>query len=62
MKRWKQGAEIENEAIDSFIDDIKRVCRQHGMSISHEDGQGAFEIEAYSEDNLKWLEAAFDKT
>lgn len=38
-----------------FLNEINKVCKKYNLSISHEDGHGAFEIEKYSEDNWHWL-------
>ena len=46
------------ENIVKFFDEIEAVCRKHGLSISHEDGHGAFLIEPFSEDNIKWFRDA----
>lgn len=64
MKRWsrKESDEIENEAIDKFLEEIKEVCIKHGLSISHEDGQGGFIIQKYDEFNIDWLFSASDDT
>lgn len=60
MKRWskQQRKIIEDKKIDSFIEDIEKVCKKHNMSISHEDHHGAFEIEKYEEYNIGWLKNA----
>jgi hypothetical protein len=64
MLRWnnKQNSRVENAAVDAFISDLVAVCRKHNMSISHEDGHGAFEIESFSKDNIEWLSEAHDAT
>ena len=46
------------EDVSKFYEDIEKVCREHGMSISHEDGHGAFIVESFSEENLWWLKSA----
>jgi hypothetical protein len=43
------------ERMEKFLEDIKMVCKKHNLSISHEDYHGAFLIEGYDEDNIKWL-------
>jgi len=58
MKRWNGNQEVEMPRVDAFIEEIIGVYRKHGMSIGHEDGQGAFEIEAYRERNVDWLRDA----
>ena len=62
MKSWskKHKCKIDTpkEIID-FFDEIEEVCVKHGLSISHEDGHGAFEIEKFSSDNIEWLKSAY---
>lgn len=62
MKRWsvKEQKETEPPEIDAFIEEIVSVYRKHGLSISHEDGHGAFVIESFDETNVEWLERAVD--
>lgn len=50
-----------NPKIDAFIEEIISVCKKHGMSISHEDGHGGFEIEEYDDDLSDWLRNASDE-
>lgn len=53
-----------NEIVDTpqhlldFYNDIDEVCKKHNLSISHEDEYGAFEIEKYDEQNIRWLKSA----
>ena len=42
----------------SFIKDIIEVMKKHNLTISHEDGHGAFIIEKYDDYNIKWLKDA----
>ena len=61
MERWNcvDNCDQEFSDVDVFIEAILGVCKQHGFSISHEDGQGAFEIHSgFDEDNAKWLQNA----
>jgi len=44
--------------IDSFLDDVIAVCRKHKLSISHEDGHGAFIVQDLDDHDLKWLRDA----
>ena len=48
--------------VTRFIEQIKTLCRENSLWISHEDTQGAFIITEYDEENIRWLENAFDKT
>jgi len=64
VDRLKSGAQkrVSNPAIDSFLADIVEVCKQHGLSLSHEDHHGAFEVEEFDEGNIEWLLEANDAT
>ena len=42
----------------AFIEEILAVCRKHGLSIAHEDSQGAFIVELYSNIAAQWLSDA----
>ena len=41
--------------MEDFLNEIEMVSKKYGLSISHEDYHGAFLIEDYDEDNIKWL-------
>ena len=43
------------ERMKNFLDAIHFICTIHGLSISHEDGHGAFIVEDYDERNIDWL-------
>lgn len=62
MKRWvnRLRGDADVPEIDAFLADVEAVCRKHGLSISHEDGHGAFEVEVLDEDNIAWLHNAHD--
>lgn len=64
MKRYRISAmkRIENLRIDQFLTDVANLCRQHGFSISHEDGHGAFQIDDFDQQNILWIMAALDNT
>ena len=49
------------ERMKIFLDEIHSVCVRHDLSISHEDGHGAFIIENYDERNIDWLFNAFKR-
>ena len=57
MKRWcsRLKQDIESEKVDAFLKEILEVYEKHGLSISHEDGHGAFIVEQDSQDNRKWI-------
>lgn len=42
----------------AFINEITAVCEKHKLSISHEDGHGAFMIVPYEALYTEWLEDA----
>lgn len=46
------------EEVEKFLEDIIQVCERHGFSFSHQDSQGAFIIEEFDDNNIKWLKAA----
>ena len=46
------------DKVVEFFNEIDSVCKKYGLSISHEDSQGAFKIEDYDKDNMLWLECA----
>lgn len=52
------NAEQERPDVDAFIRDITEVCRKHGLTLSHEDGHGAFEVERYDQHTIEWLNNA----
>jgi len=56
------NTEGRNAAVDAFLAEVIEVCRKHGMSISHEDGWGAFEVRNFNESDAEWLKEATDKT
>ncbi len=67
MERWikvsngqRPRKEVRPE-VDAFLDEIEAVCRKHVMSISHEDMHGAFIIEDFDDDDMKWLRNACDE-
>lgn len=45
-----------------FMDELVALCEKHRMSLSHEDNQGAFIIEEFSQSNIQWLKDAHFKT
>ncbi len=57
MKRHHVGKfeSVENKEVDAFLKEIIEVCKEHGLSLSHEDTHGAFIVEKYDKDNIQWL-------
>jgi hypothetical protein len=45
--------------MESFICTIEKICKMYGLSISHEDENGAFIIQEYKDSNIQWLKQAF---
>jgi hypothetical protein len=44
--------------IEAFLDEYEALCRKHGLSLSHEDGHGGFEIEVFDKHNIDWVRQA----
>ena len=61
-KANKFVGETESQAVDVFLAEIIEVCRKHGMSISHDDGQGAFRVVRFNDADSDWLMFAANKT
>ena len=60
-KRWNNTTGKEEESlpqIEAFLNDIEEVCKKHGLSISHEDCHGGFEIENFNIANIDWIRRA----
>jgi len=57
MKWWQLT--LLSAKVDAFLKAIAELSEQYGLSLSHEDGQGAFIIESYCESNINWLKDAF---
>jgi hypothetical protein len=61
IKSWdsKEKKFIETpKKIKEFFNDIDILCKKHNLSISHEDGHGAFIIKNYDVNNIEWLKSA----
>ena len=59
--RWNVATNRKevNPLVDAFLEDLLFLCKKHGLSLSHEDGHGAFLVENYEESNSLHLEKAF---
>lgn len=58
MKSWdiNKSEDIETpEEVIKFLNEIDKISKKYNLSISHEDGHGAFIIEKYDDYNIKWL-------
>jgi len=64
MKRWNRSkrADVERPDIDAFLVEMLAVCKRHGFSLGHEDGQVAFEVYDYDKYCDDWLLEAVDCT
>ena len=51
----------QTEEVKNYLRELIEVSRRHNMSLSHEDSQGAFIVEKFSEDNAHWLLTAFNE-
>lgn len=46
------------QTVQAFLDEIEKISRKYGLSIAHEDEQGAFLIDKFSDEKMEWLKAA----
>ena len=55
----------KDEKTKAFIEEVIKIYKKYGLSISHEDSHGAFFIEKYNEselnNNAEWLRAAEER-
>lgn len=58
---WKHGTG-QNPQVDAFLAEVIEVGKRHGMSISHEDGGGAFIVCKFNSRDTEWLLNAHDET
>lgn len=52
----------QSERVQQFLIELRELCINHGLSISHEDIQCGFVIEEYDEATTNDLMMAFDLT
>ncbi len=52
----------DNPKLANLMEAIIRLCKQNGVSLSHEDSHGGFIFEEYKERNADWLRDACDET
>lgn len=55
-------SEEQSPKVVAYLKEILAVGEKYGFSLSHEDGQGAFQVEPLSQLNAEWLLAAQDLT
>ena len=48
------------ERIKNYMKEYEELCIRHGMTLSHEDSQGAFIIDEYDKDNVEWVKSALN--
>ena len=48
------------ERIKNFMKEYEELCIKYGISLSHEDCQGALIIDEYDKDNVEWVKSALD--
>ena len=52
----KGNSEVnKNSSIVEFLKEYEDLCRKHNISITHEDGHGAFIFEKFNENNIKYM-------
>lgn len=51
-------AKKEKEKVKNFLNDILKVCKEYGYSLSHEDMYGGFAVVNYNKKNNEWLKDA----
>ena len=58
--RWNntKGLRETIPGVDNFLDEVIKVCKKHGMSISHEDTHGSFIVTPYKEWITEWFLSA----
>ncbi len=49
---------MDKKKLEALIEKIIALCREEGVSLSHEDYHGGFQFEGPSEYNEKWLRQA----
>ena len=63
MKHFICGEYDENNLYkdvntDNFYKDLEQLYRKYNISISHQDGHGAFILEKFDQFNLDWIKSA----
>lgn len=47
-----------NQRVINFLKEYTELCKKYNLSLSHQDGEGAFIIENYQEYSIDWVEEA----
>lgn len=50
----KFGDDRSNHTI-AFLSEVVQVCKKYGLSLGHEDAQGSFIVEPWSESGDVWI-------
>lgn len=58
MSRYRLAS--NDPKAQAFLDALIKVYKAHGMSLGHEDHEGAFYVHDYEEGNVDWLREAYD--
>ena len=53
---------VRSERVNAFLAELLDLGRKHGLSLAHEDTQGAFEVHDLDQELIDWLLDASDKT
>jgi len=48
----------KEERAKKFLEEIEKVCKKHNISITHQDHQGAFQLDEYKERYMRWFMSA----
>lgn len=55
---WRFRRTLNETNISAFMDGYEALCKKHKLSLSHEDGHGAFLIQDFDPENVKWVRNA----
>ena len=61
MLSWNDNTlekELTPKKMKKFLRKLNKLYKRYNVSIGHEDFQGGFIIEDYTEHNVKWMNAA----
>lgn len=45
--------------VENYLNEIEKISKKYGFSLSHEDGHGAFIVTNYHNYNIEWLKDCF---
>ena len=56
-ERWHTGKKsmVTSVKASEFLDDLHKLYLKHGLTISHEDGQGGFILNPYHPYDVRWI-------